>query len=533
MSESPPNPARRAAAPSARSVYDRHRMNKHRSQISICLALAALGYVALQNSAHAADDKDWQAVARAEIDFVHDTLQRAHPGAIDPQNPAFNQQLQGFRAHALELVPRVIDYQSMMAAVRYYANAFNDGHLSYSDGGAYHNAEEYPPMYVAGWSVDLVGDDYIVSRVVPHFSGDLPPLGARLLSCDGQLPDRLYRERVAPFVVGLSAANRALQIPLLTHRRLKGDELQQCRFQTADGRTLDLKISFEPISFSEARALFVGSPERSTPVNYYELDAGILWIHAATFTLPPEQVKPLDSMLEALRRLKGVRAIVFDSRGNHGGDSSVGGRIFNAATGGLEFDHRGEQRLPRVYAQWRVSDVAIDTLNDRIERATQLYGSGSANINSLTAIRNGLLRMRASGRSWYEQWDPQDGGFRLDRNEMIKRHGHLRRFSGPVVLVTDEQCVSACLDFADLVRNVPGSVHAGHTTGSDSVYIDIGIATAPTGNHLILPLKVWRNRLRGNNEAWIPDVPFDCDMHDDALVRQKTLEVIQRAWAKG
>jgi len=72
---------------------------------------------------------------------------------------------------------------------------------------------------------------------------------------------------------------------------------------------------------------------------------------------------------------------------------------------------------------------------------------------------------RAAGQQWYEQWEGPKEGYRLDRDEIIRRHGKLRRFSGKVVLVTDTQCASACLDFADLIRLVPGAVHVGKTHG--------------------------------------------------------------------
>jgi hypothetical protein len=86
--------------------------------------------------------------------------------------------------------------------------------------------------------------------------------------------------------------------------------------------------------------------------------------------------------------------------------------------------------------------------------------------------------------------------------------------------------VSACLDFADTVLQVPGAIHLGQTTGSDTVYIDVGFIKLPSGNRLELPLKVWRNRLRGNAEPLTPDIPLDVDMDDDAAVRQAVLSAV-------
>jgi hypothetical protein len=98
---------------------------------------------------------------------------------------------------------------------------------------------------------------------------------------------------------------------------------------------------------------------------------------------------------------------------------------------------------------------------------------------------------------------------------------------GTVALFTDHNCASACLDFADQVRSVPGSVHLGQTTSADALYIDGGARVRlPSGNVLVLPLKVWRNRLRGNNEPWVPQVPLAVDMRDDGAVRQPVLAAL-------
>ena len=88
-----------------------------------------------------------------------------------------------------------------------------------------------------------------------------------------------------------------------------------------------------------------------------------------------------------------------------------------------------------------------------------------------------------------------------DRPGRRRRGGHLKRFDGPIALLTRSNCASSCLDFADLVLSVPGAVHLGQETSSDTLYIDVAFVTLPSGNGFMMPLKVWRNRLRGNNET--------------------------------
>jgi hypothetical protein len=57
--------------------------------------------------------------------------------------------------------------------------------------------------------------------------------------------------------------------------------------------------------------------------------------------------------------------------------------------------------------------------------------------------------------------------------------------------------------------------------------MDIGFAKLPSGNRLIVPAKVWRNRVRGNNEVLAPDIPLRVNMKDDAAVQSAVLSALK------
>ena len=157
------------------------------------------------------EDQRWQALARADIEAVHDAIERAHPGAIDALNPGFRVWMEDGYHEALGLLPGVYDYDSMLDAARYYVTGFQDGHLIYSDnarGPLTHNG----PSLVTGWRVAPMDGEYVVTKVWEGFPSEVPPVGSRLIQCDGQDPGALYRERIAPFydqrtVAGFSASS--------------------------------------------------------------------------------------------------------------------------------------------------------------------------------------------------------------------------------------------------------------------------------------------------------------------------------------
>ena len=316
----------------------------------------------------------------------------------------------------------------------------------------------------------------------------------------------------------------------MSTREFAGDELKQCTYRAPQGKVLQLDVKyksfltkayFRQVMPALAKGVSSGTRQRD---NAYAFNDGVLWIFAANFNLRPgtSAADDLEKMLADIAALTGVKQIIFDTRGNRGGDSRIGGKIFNAATGGLEYDRGDVAGLQRTYAQWRVSDVAIATFASHIDRMGKLYGSDSAQARDAEQMVKRLRDAKADG----ELWIRQDSDYRMTQADVAKRGGHLRRFKGTIGLVTDQNCASACLDFADLVRSVPGSVHLGQTTSADTVYLEGGKARLPSGNLLFLPLKVWRNRLRGNNEPWVPQVPLTVDMNDTPAVRSAVLAAI-------
>ncbi|HJZ13525.1 MAG TPA: peptidase, partial [Acidobacteriota bacterium] len=65
----------------------------------------------------------------------------------------------------------------------------------------------------------------------------------------------------------------------------------------------------------------------------------------------------------------------------------------------------------------------------------------------------------------------------------------------------------ACLDFADVMRRLPGAIHVGLPTSADAIYIDNTYTMLPSGlAGLGYSMKVYRNRVRGNNEWYEPKV---------------------------
>jgi hypothetical protein len=464
----------------------------------------------------------WQDLARKDLDAVREAIREIHPGAIDEQNPAFAQWIEQGHARAGALVPRVINYDTMLAAVRHYVGGFRDGHLVYSDD----LRGQSMPMRTTGWSLGFVEGEFRVAGRADIWPSALPDTGWTLLACDGRTLEEIWHGDHAPYLSdqsGLPHPERHLAY-LLSQLRLAGSGLRECRFRDPDGVEHPLAIRYQDRPTSEVWDWWTsGSRSRPRDDNGFERIGKALWIRAANFAPDPQQMEALEVLLDQIRKERGHRAIVFDARGNGGGNSGVGWRIFEAATGGLEYDENDLDRLPQTHALWRVSAPAIARMTDAVARSREVYGESSEE------YLHGLARVQAMRTALTEgrDWVRQDDGPRLDRAEMEARKARLKHFDGRIALLVDHRCVSACLDFADLIAQVPGSLRLGETTGADAVYIDGGARVElPGGNRLFLPLKVWRNRLRGHNEPYTPDLPIDLDAIDEAELRKQVLRAV-------
>jgi hypothetical protein len=466
----------------------------------------------------------WQALARSDLDAAYKLVKDAHPGSIDEQNPEFLDWAESGYREALKLIPQVVSYDGMLAAVRFYVAGFADDHFLYSDNMRNNDS----PMFVNGWLVHEKQGGYEVVAVAPAWRTPLPPIGARLVKCDGRAPDVLIRELVARPVnkrhVGGSLLASSEE---LLHLKFENAALKRCEFQTIDGKALEIAVNYQAINVEQFWKSFVFPILRSSrpQSNSFEEKGGVLWIRAGNFQPNSDEFKSLEEMLTRLRDVKGVSAIVFDTRGNGGGNSGLGDRILDAATGGLVFDLAQIERLPRTYAQWRVSDAAIKALGYRLDDATRRYGVGSSEAKWANDLRDEVKAAKTQGRVWVEQ----SGGPRVTRADVVARGGKLRRFAGKIALLTDSNCASACLDFADTVLKVPGAIHVGGKTRADTTYIDVGSIELPSGNRLVFPLKVWRNRVRGNNEQLTPDVPMNLDAMTEEMIYAKTVSALRNA----
>jgi len=155
-----------------------------------------------------------------------------------------------------------------------------------------------------------------------------------------------------------------------------------------------------------------------------------------------------------------------------------------------------------------------------VAATARVNGAGSPAEARARAAAASMARALAAGKPlWREEESAKSAppaGTRAPANPV----------AGRVFLLTDAGCGSACLDFADMVRAMPGARHVGRTTAADSVYMEARVLALPSGvANLFFPTKVYRNRPRGNNQPYVPHDVWTGDIGDTAALQRWILSL--------
>ncbi len=255
-------------------------------------------------------------------------------------------------------------------------------------------------------------------------------------------------------------------------------------------------------------------------VAFDEIAPHVAWIRIPTFELGGEEQKGrLAEMFKMLVHLRHYRAIIFDLHGNTGGNSAWSGQIISEL---FSPSYAQQQR----YELWE--KIALD------------YRVSAGNLLHIKKIAQGCAKdfgkeselARGYDEFYQTMKTASEHGDKLVRVPKGEYKPHIKQVPNPVTapifVIIDHACVSACLDFIDELKHLKHPVILfGEQTGADTFYMEVRSEKLPSGQGMFtFPIKVYRGRLRGNNEAYKPDVPYSGDLNDTPRVAEAVYRLI-------
>jgi hypothetical protein len=444
----------------------------------------------------------WSLLTQRDLQAVHDTLAANHPGPVDPQNDRYRQWLNDGLQAASSEAAKARTYGDYTRALRLYLNGFRDGHIA--------AGFVLAPQRLS-WPGFLVGRDANgrVSVLAADKDSNVP-LGAELIACDGIATDQLMKQRLDPYYWNADIPHeRWISLPrLLQSDPYDADKRMASCTVGVGGVTKTVDLRWRSAS-RETIAQHVQSMQPPAPELGLRKRQGIWFVTLPSFNYFGEATAGINALIaDVTSRAAELRSatVVFDVRGNGGGNSTWGERVASAFWGERAVAHVSGGFDWTV--DWRVSPDNIAHLQSVVER-NERDGLTEAS-QSWAKARDAVVQAMKDGRSLVRVDEPPTTATASAPSSMV---------TGRVFLLTDGTCASACLDFTDVLRRLPNVTHIGLPTSADAVYIDNTQKLLPSGlAYLSYSLKVYRNRVRANNEWYEPKVLWPGGaMTDDAV----------------
>lgn len=266
------------------------------------------------------------------------------------------------------------------------------------------------------------------------------------------------------------------------------------------------------IQYNFKNAKITGPLNKKRPFSIEQIKEGICWIDIPTFHLSKEQVKDLRAIINSLPEARN-QTVIFDLRGNGGGNSFWGNEILKALFGQEYTNQQLALYKQHVYVEWRISQGNLDHIKNLIA----IFEKDDPSIGWLKKIYKGMLEASLRGDNYYSEiYSPPPSSTATTL------------FTGKVMAIIDRGCGSACLNFLDGLKAMNSDVtFIGEPTGADSVYMELRTISLPSGKGTLgFPIKVYKNRPRGHNVPHTPDLEYKGNLQDTAELK-KTMSSIK------
>lgn len=283
------------------------------------MGLCAAGLFAASALA-AASANPWATMAESDLKGIHDLIRDNHPGPVDTENPHYRDWMEGGLAKAIAKAKRARSYSDYVRALRLYTNGFEDGHLVIRQ-------VIFPQSF--DWAGFAIGADSDGGpEVISAESDSGVKAGDRIQSCDGQSFDALMKNRTDPYFWNRAIPQGRLQWVsqmFVISPDETGRKLTTCRFSSGE-----VKLNWRTATNDELNKKLGAS---GTDFSLKQVD-GVWFVRLPRFYFhSDDDRKHLEALIEEMKAKapelrKGT--LVFDVRGNGGGDSSWGDRVADA-----------------------------------------------------------------------------------------------------------------------------------------------------------------------------------------------------------
>lgn len=283
---------------------------------------------------------------------------------------------------------------------------------------------------------------------------------------------------------------------------------------------IHLRIVFSEKKQSSASAKI---EEQSKKAQFFcDISDTLCYIKIPTFYPLEEEIQKMNLIVETMKGIRNIPYIVFDISGNGGGSSVWSKQIVDALFGEGYTVHKRERELKKQYTEWRASSSNLNYLKTDVKLLiTEQFGKESDTAKWVDSIIVDVQKAYNAGEPLCRL---SSSSHCVDIKNIIEEDSLC---SSTIIVLMDDRCASASLGFIDELKLMANKiVLIGKQTMADSLYMECRSVELPSKRgRVTIPIKVYRNRPRGHNVPYTPDIEYEGDMSDTQTL-QKYIAVL-------
>ena len=457
--------------------------------------------------------RPWANLASSDVGAFCRDIRGVHPGMVDPLSPTFARQVDRACQSAAEKARNAASFLDWMEIMQSLVTSFRDGHTGI--------AFTVVPTQLRwpGFLIDGQGGRWVVRRPSTIPARDSSPAeGAELVGCDGQPAAKFLERQLDQKTVDWSKEPERIRqaFRAFTTYRLDGPPpARECQFRR-NGTLTDVRLEWRPISTVAMQPLLAPYLRRGSsprPIDAVFAPDGHAWVRFGNFQ-NETALKALEAELLAKQaQLRSAPYVVFDLRGNGGGNSTWGGRFASILWGqeAVEGSRLAAQSSnPADHGKfWRRSKAAAA----KMHAAADGYAADGPDFVDIA-------------RYWRELGDTiaaakEDGLYQDECCRPKPRPSIVPKpaYTGKVFVLTDAGCFSSGVVVMNTFKRM-GAIQVGEASGQNEVYGEsVGPFDLPSGlGWYRIPVSIIRQP-RSSLGGLPPDIPWSGAMDDDDGLR--------------
>lgn len=477
-------------------------------------SLAALLFFGVAAARSPADTSAsaWASLTSQDVAAFCRDIRGVHPGMVDPLAPMFAKQVDQACQTAAEKSRNASSFLEWREIMQALVTSFRDGHTGIRF------TVEPTQLRWPGFLIDGQGGRWVVRRPAIPATTTNPPEGAEFVGCDGQPAGKFLEQTLDQKTVDWSKAPERIRqaFRAFTTYRLEGPApATKCQFRQ-NGKTIDVVLEWQPISSIVMQPLLAPYLRRgavSRPIDVTFAPDGHVWMRLGNF-LEETTLKALEAELLAKQaRLRSAPYVVFDLRGNGGGNSTWGGRIASILWGKEAVEARrlaAQSSNPADYGKyWRRSKAAAA----KMHAAADEYAAEGPDFAEIAQYWRELGDTIAAAK--------EDGLYQDECCRPKPRPSIIPTpaYAGRVFVLTDAGCFSSGVVVMNTFKRM-GAIQVGEPSGQNEVYGEsVGPFNLPSGlGWYRIPVSIIRQP-RSSLGGLPPDIPWSGAMDDDQGLR--------------